>query len=96
MKVNFKETFKDIEGKEILDGGKVTTLRVVAINALMAAYTDEQNLSGEDKLKRWKIAQRIHSDEEDFSVEEIALIKKLVGKAYNTLIVGQAYEMLEG
>ena len=96
MKVNFKETFKDIEGNEILDGGKATTLQTVAINALMAAYTDEQNLSGEDKLKRWKMSQRIFGGEEDFSIEDVALLKKLIGKAYSTIIVGQAYEMLEG
>ena len=96
MKVNFKETFKDIEGNEILDDGKATTLQTVAINALMATYTDEQNLSGEDKLKRWKMSQRIFGGEEDFSIEDVALLKKLIGKAYSTIIVGQAYEMLEG
>jgi hypothetical protein len=96
MKVNFKGTFEDMEGKEILSGDKPTTLKTIAINALMATYTDEQNLSGEDKLKRWKMGQRIVNDEEDFSVEDIALLKKLIGKAYSTIIVGQAYEMLEG
>ena len=96
MKVNFKGTFKNMEGKELLSEDKPTTLKTIAINALMATYTDEQNLSGEDKLKRWKMGQRIANDEEDFSIEDIALLKKLIGKAYSTIIVGQAYEMLEG
>jgi hypothetical protein len=89
---------KNVMGQDILKEGPALTLKTVAINALVATYQDETNLSGEEKLSRWELAGKIKksSGAADLSVEEVSLVKKLIGKAYGTLICGQAWKVLEG
>ena len=95
MKINFTAELKTLGGESLQPP---TTLKEVAVNALLAMLEDERHISGEDKAKRWLLATRIYSNPEgvDLAVEEVALIKNLIGKAYLPLIVGQAWQMLEG
>lgn len=96
MKINFGQALKTLEGEELKYGEKALALKVPAVNALMGAYEDERNLSGEEKVKRYDLAMRITSiTEPDLTAEETALIKKLIAKAYSPLVVGQAWKMLE-
>lgn len=94
MKINFDQELKKLDGTSLEN----TTLRSVTLEALQALFQDEQGLSGEEKARRWALATRIYANPEniDLKVEEIATIKKLIGKAYGPLVVGQAWEMLEG
>ena len=53
-------------------------------------------MAGEEKLKRYKLAMLIYdNDAPELSIEDLAKIKELVGKAYVPLIVGQVWSMLE-
>lgn len=74
------------------------TLRRVACSALNANYEDERNLDGEEKSLRGALAERIalSNGSLDLSIEEIAKIKKLIGKGFSPLIVNQSYKVLEG
>ena len=94
MKINFNQPIKNIQGEEIKD----LTLKTVSVEALLATFSDEQSLSGEEKAKRYVLATRIYanSEELDLTVEEISKIKQLIGKGYGPLVVGQAWEILEG
>ena len=88
-----------LDGEVISDmKGDPSTVRGVAIEALLAIYKDEENLSGEEKMKRWELASKIKADPDpvELAVEEVALLKKLIGKAYGAMIVGQAWKVLEG
>jgi hypothetical protein len=99
MLINFTHEIKQLDGKSIpgLGGKEKTTLKDVAVDALLAQFQDEQNLSGEEKCKRYVLATRIYgNDEIELTVEEVALIKKLIGRGFSPLVVGQAYSMLEG
>ena len=99
MVILFDVGFKDLDGAEVPnDKGTAATLRGVTIEALLAQFTDEPNLGGEEKLTRWELASKIKNspDPINVTVEELTLIKKLVGKAYGILIVGQAWKYLEG
>ena len=53
-------------------------------------------MSGDEKVKRWALAQKIYGGNTEVQAEDVALLKKLIGKAYGVAIVGPAYEMLEG
>jgi len=94
MKINFNQTIKNIKGEVVKD----LTLKSVSIEALLATFEDERSLSGEEKVKRFVLATRIesNSNDMDFKVEDVAKIKQLIGKGYGPLVVGQAWEMLEG
>lgn len=107
VKVNFKQTLRQLldpnkpllDGEEPLEGvedqRKPVELKVIAMNALMAVNPDEK-IDGAEKVKRYDLALRIARDEEEFAVEDTALVKKLIGDGFGPLIVGQAYKMLEG
>lgn len=109
MKIDFDATITDINGTPveeepavIKDGvevkpSKLLTLKSVAVNSLMQIYPDEHNLSGEEKANRFVLAMRINQGgEQDAKPEDISKIKQLVGKLYGPMVVGRAYEMLNG
>lgn len=91
MKIDFSKDILDLDGKP-------TELKLDAVSktALLASYPDEQNLSGDEKVKRFQLALKIAPKEVDVSVEDAALIKKLIAKGYATLVTARAWEILEG
>ncbi len=90
---NLKGTPLTINGKE---NGEKATVGWACVEALLATYEDEKNLGGEEKIKRHKIAVKIHGKPEvDLKAEEITKIKNLVGKAFGPLIVGRVFEILD-
>jgi hypothetical protein len=99
MLVNVNQVLFDMNDMPISDAdGKEATLRKVSIEALAATYQDESTLSGEEKLKRFELAMKVKNTPTpiDLTVEEVATIKKLIGKAFGVIVVGQAWKMLEG
>lgn len=99
MRIDFSYELKNIDGTAIMAGQEGTALKLkkIAVDALMGSYPDEQNLGGEEKVRRYDLATKIYSmTDPDMTVEDVALIKKLVGKAYTALVVGQAWKVLEG
>lgn len=97
MKIDFSQTFTDLDGTPIQADAQSLTLGMVAVQALMAQFPDEKELDGAEKLRRYKLALAIHGAcaPLDVVVEDIASLKKLIGKAYGVLVVGQALPMLE-
>lgn len=96
--VDFATPIKTIDGTEMRKEDKsILTINEVTQNALLASYPDEQNLSGEEKVRRWVLAMKIDRQRKnpDLTADEIALIKKLIAKAYNPLIVGQSWSLLD-
>jgi hypothetical protein len=88
---------KNLMGQPIMEDGGPLTLATVSRNALVAVFQDETTITGEEKVKRWALAMRIKKGAEaDLSVEEIVLIKKLIGKAYGAVVCGPAWAALEG
>jgi hypothetical protein len=98
MLVALNTELRDMDGTVILDQkSNPATIKGVCIEALLATYKDEENLSGEDKLKRWQLAIKVKDGDSpcDLTVEEVSLIKKLIGKAYGPLVTGQVWTILE-
>ena len=99
MKRNFNVALQTLEGEPVIDEGKQVQLKAVAINALLATYQDEQNLDGNEKLRRYKLAQAIsaaNGGDADLSLEDATLLKNLIGKGFPPLVVGQVFALLEG
>lgn len=95
MRIDVTQEIKDFEGESIKDNaGKVLTFRNVvgyAINNL------EQNQTAEDKNACFQLGVKLYSTKEpDFTVNQLALIRKKVEKTYNPLIVGRICEIVEG
>jgi hypothetical protein len=98
MKIDFTRKLTTLAGESIRYNQKdETSLMDISLDALLTPMQDDQNLSGEEKAKRYVLATRIYSNpaEIDVTVEEVSTLKKLIGKLFGALVVGQAYQMLE-
>ncbi|MFZ1006852.1 MAG: hypothetical protein WAN65_08455 [Candidatus Sulfotelmatobacter sp.] len=99
--IDFASPIKNLDGTPLHksggNDGPILTLGDVAETALVSDYRDEPNLDGAEKVKRFSIAKRIEDkrDNPTISVEDIALIKKLIAKAYNPLVTGQSWSLLD-
>tara|TARA_R110000744_G_scaffold228_2_gene860 strand:- start:5496 stop:5843 length:348 start_codon:yes stop_codon:yes gene_type:complete len=114
MKVNVKELVKELNGEPFLekivkavdDKGNATEVvekpvivGKLMINALMANYRDDDKCSGEDKIKRYKLSEKIQesTDSIEISVDDISFIKKYVNKAgFSPLLYTRVHQVLEG
>lgn len=101
MKVDFSLTLKRMDGEPIPKSKTdkaPTILQDVAVEALLS-FDPQKPCKGKEKMDRWSIATKIYQangNAVNLESEEIAKIKELVGDIYGPLIVGQAWNMLEG
>lgn len=94
--IDFSQPINDLSGNPVLDGETPLTLGAVACNSLLATFKDEPNLQGTAKAERFALALKINGKAQvSLKVEDITLLKTLIGKAYAALVVGQAWEMLD-
>lgn len=78
--------------------GQGFTLKDAAKNALLGMHEVEKNVSAEEKDKRFDLYLKIRSTEDpiDLTVEEVAMLKKLIGYNPSVLVSSQCRKMLEG
>jgi len=104
MKVNLNTRITDFYGEVLprayfgFPSEGSTDLRYIVVTVLGTAFRDELNLALVEKKRRYKLAIKIMDaeNEVDLVAEEVALIKKLVGKWTTPLVVGQVDCLLEG
>lgn len=82
----------DNKGKETAD---VMTLQSISETALLATFADERDLSAEDKVKRYKLFNKINSMNWELKAKEVELLKLCLGKMAGPLVVGRAYDIIE-
>ena len=109
MNINVTQQLHDLDGTLMVTGkqlcqvcGQVVgeneplTVRVAAVRSLSANFRDEQDLAGEEKVKRFHLALKLtDEDEPDLKAEDIVLIKKVVGKMYGPVVVGRMWAILD-
>lgn len=114
MKVRVKAPILSLQGQEIQEEvikerdangnpSKVVresvTIGKLIINALMGSYRDDDQCTGEEKIRRFSISSKIQesADDVELNIEDISLIKNYVNKAgYNPLAYTRIHEALEG
>lgn len=95
MKIDMSQTLLDLGGLPLRNNDEILTLGSVSIEALVLVQRDDR-VNGGEKFKRYQIAQKIHGkDLIDLTLDEIVLIKDLIGKAYGPAVVGPAFNLLE-
>ena len=98
MKIDFSVALKSLAGDEIKDGkGEAFTLRDAAVVALDAVSDDDRKLDGKEKYRRGHLATRIYGTKEPIAldVDELALVKTLIGKIYGPRIVKETWDILD-
>ena len=110
MKVNVTKVLRTLAGDELRNPtvrcdkcgyvleGEPITLRSVCVEALLRPREQQRAaLSGEEKLKRYVLAQKVNvEDELDLTAKEIVTLKDTIAEIYPPLVVGQAWQILEG
>jgi len=97
VKIDFSSQITALSGEAICIEEKPMTLGHMAIEALCAPLPNEQT-SGEQKVRRAKLAERIFGSSApiDVSVEDVALIKDRIGQGYpSALLVMRAWSLLD-
>ena len=92
MNVNFAIPLTDIDNKEVVENGSGVMLATLVTAMLLAPVPAEENLSTEDKLKRFALAFRVSKEPDNIELdaEEAGLIVSLAAKTYlSPLIVGR-------
>jgi len=109
MNINVTQQLQDLDGTPMITGKQMCqmcgqpignneslTVRVAAVKSLTAIFRDEQELPGEEKVKRFHLALKItDEDEPDLKADDIVLIKKVVGKMYGPVVVGRMWTILD-
>ena len=98
-KIDFTQTLTGLDGKPISSGdAKSTSLTLsdVAVTALESALEEDKGMAGAEKFKMDELARKIYKAKSAvLSVEDVALIKTRVGKAFSPLVVGAAWRLLD-
>lgn len=98
MKVKIEEKILGVDGKTPLmnpESQSDLTLRDVCINSLLSPMEGDTEVT---KYEKYELFKRIRTAklEVEFKVEETAIIKKCIGKFQPPLILGQAFDLIEG
>lgn len=92
MKKTLAGDLKEISGKVAIENGQPVKIQNLIVSALMAPRQED---TPEQKLTDFRLAERVQTGEEaDYSAEELARIKLVVGKFFAPLVVGRVYELI--
>ena len=105
LAIDFTRPLTQIDGKpfKTADGkdDASVTLGTIALGSLLQTYPDEdRTITPEEKFKRGKLAMKISDaieKKQDLPLqsEDVALLKKLIGKNGTPLVVVQTMPMLD-
>lgn len=97
MQLDVTQILYDLDNEAMKNPkGNVATLRWICCEALLSPHPKEQDLDQLEKVKRFQLAKRISKDDKvELSVDELALLKRLVGQGFPPLVVGLVCEMVE-
>jgi len=89
MKIKTNTQIIGIDDKPL---NPVITLKDVIERCLLAPEKDEDT---KKKMEKYELYKKVHKGNTDFVTEEIALMKKLIGKFEYQLIMGQCFDIIE-
>lgn len=97
MKIKIDEAIKTLDGKPIKEGKDPVTVKDILLQACTAQLQEDAQMPGVKKFELYNLANKINGQKKDIelTVEEIATLKDRVGKAFNVLVVGQVWTILE-
>lgn len=99
MKIDLNKNIIDQKGETVYTDAAKTeqfTLGVLVCTALLGEYQQER-IDGPEKHRRFKLWSKIKAGGvQEISIEEAALFKSLIGMGWGPIVVGQAWDLLEG
>ncbi len=94
MKIKTNETLLDVAGVPLRDPEGELTLRRAVQTVCLNTLPDEQ-LTGEEKARLWKIAIDANQDEVEWTPEVVTILRERIGRGYGPAVVGPAWALLD-
>lgn len=97
MYINVSKQISDLRGNPLRDASEILTIGGCICTALLAQHDADRGLSGDKKVERWRLAMAIVDKvfPVEVTIEQAALIKKLVADTFGPLVVGQIWDAIE-
>ncbi len=101
MQLDVTQSITDLDGQVIRvnpadPASAPFTVRSLLINAVLLPRQSDAQLSGEAKLKRFLLAQKLHDHNTvDLGVEDCAELKRLAAETYSTLVYARLAQLLD-
>ena len=76
---------------------RLMTLKTVMLDGLMAQLDEDKSTSGEDKIKMYDLATRLHraKDKVEIDPDELKMVRDRINKAYTSpFVVAPVWKML--
>jgi hypothetical protein len=96
--IDFTQVLTGIDGQPVQIGAdkQTATLSEVAINSLLAQFTEENTLPGSTKFAYYELARKVYKNKAcELSADEIVIIRDRIAKAYPTMLAGPAIALLD-
>lgn len=96
--IDFSQEITGVDGTKLMEASdKPLTLRAASVLALIAQYEDEKHMDAREKFTRGLMATRIQRAKVpvELKVDEVATLKRLVGKAFGPAVVVAAWPLLD-
>lgn len=96
MTIDFSQPITDLSGQPVREpDGTIATLSLAATSALMLP---DSGASESEKLNRFRLAFLIMQSTGPIAIEiqDAAVIKRALGRHPSPLVVGRAFQLLEG
>lgn len=94
MKVDFSTPITNLDGSALGEGA---TVGAMCVNALLTSYPGDEQATGEEKVRRFKLAERAYgAGETEITPEDATFIRSFIAKGYGPLVVGQVFRALGG
>ena len=95
MKLKVTEELKNYVGEPLIEKERKVLMRDIVLNALNYISKEEpQNV--EQKVRIYNLSLSVYKEEEvEFTIEDLAFIKKNANLLYGPLIVGQIVKWME-
>lgn len=91
-------TARDKSGNPLTTERRPVRVSKCIIDALMTTYKDDHECSGEVKIQRFEISEKIQNAESsvDLTIDELALVKKYIDKVgFNPLVYKRVIDVIE-
>lgn len=99
MQIDMQQVLRDFTGEPFKDIRKDPPVDFILKNACVdALFVPEKDLSSEERMKRWNLAQKIYAADGalDLEAAEVTMIQKLAAKNFLTAFYGVLHTALEG
>lgn len=96
MMVDFEEAIRDVKGQPVKVDNETMTIGSCCVAALQQMFQNEDP-PAETKVKRFKLAVRIAQATAPMALsnDDVSVIKLVVGKFWNPIVVGRVFEALD-